>query len=96
MLHVAPCLGDDTACDQFRGLREIPLKSFRHHPIAAIQRQPLAHVDDSLGTVAAQAQGFQNFTHKGAVFGNDPPFQPMDDALAILTNTPSTGTEAWP
>ena len=96
MLHVAPCLGEDTACDQFRGLREIPLKSFRHHPIAVVQRQPLAHVDDSLRVVMAEAKGFQNLVHKGAVFRDNPPLQPMDDALAILTNTPSTGTEAWP
>ena len=56
-------------------LGEFPLKSFRHHPIAVVQRQPLAYVDDSLGVVMAEAKGFQNLVHKGAVFGDNPPLQ---------------------
>ena len=63
-------------------LGELPLKSLRHHPIAVVERQPLAHVDDSLGVVMAEAKGFQNLVHKGAVFGDNPPLQPMNDALA--------------
>ena len=111
VVHIAPRLGQHTACGQLRGrgkclpapacagighqrqylgkavfvkivLGEFPFKSFRHHPIAVVQRQPLAHVDDSLRVVMAEAKGFQNLVHKGAVFRDNPPLQPMDDALA--------------
>ena len=44
--------------------------------------QPLANVNDPLGIVMAEAQGFQNLIHKGAVFGNHPPLQPVNNALA--------------
>ena len=59
-----------------------PLKALRDDPIAVVQRQALANVNDPLGVVAAQIQSFEYLIYKGAVFGNDPSAEPADDPLA--------------
>ena len=63
-------------------LGEFPLKSFCYHSITVAERQPLAHIDNSLGIIVAEAKGFQNLVHKGAVFGDNPSLQPMNDTIA--------------
>lgn len=55
-----------------------PLKALWNDPIAIVQRQALANVDDPFGIVVAQIQGFEYLIHKGAIFGNDPSAEPMD------------------
>lgn len=61
-----------------------PLKALWNDPIAIVQRQALADVDDPFGIVVAQIQGFEYLIHKGVIFGNDPSAEPMDAPLAGL------------
>ena len=48
-----------------------------HHPVAVIEGQPLAHVDDPFGIIDAQTEGFQNFRYIGSILGDDPLLEPF-------------------
>lgn len=60
---------------------ERTLKAKRNDPIAVVQGQALADVDDALGVVDAQTQRLQNLVHEGAVFGDHALFQPLHHAV---------------
>lgn len=59
---------------------ECSLKAQRNDPIAVVQRQPFADVDDTFGVVDAQPQRFQNLVHESAILGDHALFQPLHHA----------------
>ena len=62
-------------------LFEGSLKAQRDNPIAIVQREALADINDPFGIVDAQSQRFQNLIHKCTIFGDHALFQPLHDSI---------------
>lgn len=54
-----------------------PLRALWNDPIAIIQRQALANVNDPFGIVVAQIQGFEYLIHKGRFAQGSLPSTPI-------------------